>query len=172
LPLSEETPARLKKRLEAFLAAFLADAKPGLVFESGRLVLANEAARGLLGTAVADEFLERLETSLMRGSLEPDLTLQTQSGIYVPALQPTRSLARHPTVICFLFKQRGLTAAFESLSERELRVLMLLVKGFTNGQIAKELGISVETVRTHISHALGKTGLRTRAGLVGRALGR
>lgn len=172
MPFSEGTPARLKERLETFLAAFLSDPKPGLVFEYGRLVLANDAARELLGTAVTDEFLGRLKTSLNRGSLEPELTLRTRSGIYVPALQPARTPGGHPTVICFLFKQRGLTAAFESLSERELRVLMLLVKGFTNGQIAKELGISIETVRTHISHALGKTGLRTRAGLVGRALGR
>jgi len=45
------------------------------------------------------------------------------------------------------------------------------VKGLTNGQIAVELGISVETVRKHVSRAFEKTGAKTRAGLVGRALG-
>ena len=49
---------------------------------------------------------------------------------------------------------------------------MLLVKGLTNAEIAGELGISVETVRKHVSKALEKTETKTRAGLVGRALGR
>jgi DNA-binding CsgD family transcriptional regulator len=37
---------------------------------------------------------------------------------------------------------------------------------------AKELGISIETVRMHISHALKKTKTKTRTGLVARGLGR
>jgi len=63
-------------------------------------------------------------------------------------------------------------AAYESLSARELDVLRLLVKGLTNAEIARTLGISIETVRKHVSNALEKTGTKTRAGLVGRALGR
>ena len=46
------------------------------------------------------------------------------------------------------------------------------MKGLTNGQIAGKLGISIETVRKHVSNALEKTGTKTRAGLVGRALKR
>lgn len=74
--------------------------------------------------------------------------------------------------ICFLIKQRSVDPAFEPLSERELGVVRLLVKGLTNRQIADELCISIRTVRKHVSHALEKTGAKTRAGLVGRALGR
>jgi DNA-binding CsgD family transcriptional regulator len=55
---------------------------------------------------------------------------------------------------------------------RRLEVVRLLVKGFTNQQIADGLGISIETVRKHVSKALEKTGTKTRAGLVARALGR
>lgn len=72
-------------------------------------------------------------------------------------------------------KRYGLAAgdsALECLTEREVVVLKLLVKGFKNAEIARQLGISVETVRTHISHALRKTGLKTRAGLVGWAFRR
>jgi DNA-binding NarL/FixJ family response regulator len=152
--------------------AFLADPTPGLIFEYGRLVLANNAARGLLGIAAADEFLKRLKTSLNRGSLEPDLRLQTKSGVYAPVLQPARTRGGHPTVICFLIRQRKVDPAFESLTERELGVVMLLVKGLTNAEIADELGISVETARKHVSNALEKTETKTRAGLVGRALAR
>ena len=107
-----------------------------------------------------------------RGGLEPGLRLQTESGVYAPVLQPPRIRRGHPTVICFLIKQRRVDPAFESLSERELGVLRLLVKGLTNQLIADALRISIETVRTHVSHALEKTGTKTRAGLVGRALGR
>jgi DNA-binding CsgD family transcriptional regulator len=164
----------LKERLETFAAAFLSDPRPGLVFEYDRLVFANDAARGLLGAApavAADEFLARLKASLNRGRLEPGLRLQTRSGVYAPVLQPPRIRRGLSTVICFLIKQRSVDTAFESLTDRERGVVMLLVKGLTNGEIGCELGISVETVRKHVSSALEKTGTRTRAGLVARALG-
>ncbi len=51
------------------------------------------------------------------------------------------------------------------LSTSELRVLDLVAKGRTNPQIADELFISVNTVKTHIQHIgqrLGTTG-RTQA---------
>lgn len=172
---SDGEPALIKERLETFAAAFLADPTPALVFEYGRLVLANDSARNLLGTiatAATDEFLECLKASFNRGRLEPDLRLQTSSGIYAAVLQPARTRGGHPTVICFLIKQRRVDPAFESLTERELGVVMLLVKGLTNAEIAGELGISVETVRKHVSNALEKTETKTRAGLVGRALAR
>lgn len=172
---SDGVPALIKERLETFAAAFLADPTPGLVFEYARLVLANDAARGLLGAAPAaatDEFLARLKASLNRGSLEPGLMLQTQSGVYAPVLQPPRTRRRHSTVICFLVDERAVDPALKSLSERQRSVVQLLAKGLSNRQIADELRISIETVRTHVAHALERTGTKTRAGLVGRALGR
>lgn len=169
---SDGAPALIKERLESLAAAFLADPTPGLIFEYGRLVLANDAARRLLGIAAADEFLGRLKTSLNRGGLEPEISLQTRHGVYLPALQPARTRGRNPTVVCFLIRQRRADPALESLTERELGVVMLLVKGLKNSEIAGELGISIETVRKHVSKALEKTETRTRAGLVGRALGR
>lgn len=169
---SDCAPALKTERLETFAAAFLADPTPGLVFENGRLVLANDAARTLLRIAAADEFLERLKASLDRGSLEPGLRLQARSGVYAPMLQPAGILGRHAMVVCFLVRRRRPDPAFESLSARERGVVTLLVKGLTNAEIAGELGISVETVRKHIANALEKTGAKTRAGLVGRALGR
>lgn len=169
---SDCVPALRTERLESLAAAFLADPTPGLIFEYGRLVLANDAARKLLGIAAANEFLARLQTSLDRGSLEPGLRLQTKSGVFAPALQPARTRGGNPTVICFLIRQRRVDPAFESLSARERSVVTLLVKGLTNAEIAGELGISVETARKHVSNALEKTETKTRAGLVGRALGR
>lgn len=173
LHVSNGAPAQVKERLETFAAAFLSDPRPGLVFEYDRLVLANDAARGLLGStpsAATDEFLARLKASLNRGSLEPSLRFETQSGVYAPVLQPPKTRRGHATVICFLVNQCTVDPAFACLSERQRCVVRLLAKGLSNRQIADELGISTETVRTHVAHALERTGAKTRAGLVGRVL--
>ncbi|HEX6902981.1 MAG TPA: response regulator transcription factor [Thermoanaerobaculia bacterium] len=52
--------------------------------------------------------------------------------------------------------------AAEALTSREQDVLTLLVRGWSNSDIARELGISVITVRTHVSHVLGKLGVSNR----------
>jgi HD-GYP domain-containing protein (c-di-GMP phosphodiesterase class II) len=51
------------------------------------------------------------------------------------------------------------------LTERELQVLRLLVRGLSNKQIGRELDISPRTVQHHSIHIVGKTGVRSRAGV-------
>jgi DNA-binding NarL/FixJ family response regulator len=51
---------------------------------------------------------------------------------------------------------------FETLTERELEVLKLIAKGYSNEEIAKELFVSMATVKTHITHILMKLDLRDR----------
>lgn len=46
-------------------------------------------------------------------------------------------------------RQRRLRAMLATLSERELQVLMLVVRGWMNKQIAAELGIHERTVKLH-----------------------
>ena len=50
----------------------------------------------------------------------------------------------------------------ETLTERELEVLKLIAKGLSNEEIAKELFVSMATVKTHITHILMKLDLRDR----------
>ena len=49
------------------------------------------------------------------------------------------------------------------LTERELEVLLVLVRGESNQAIADDLGISPRTVGHHIQHVYDKVGVRTRA---------
>ena len=48
------------------------------------------------------------------------------------------------------------------LSERELEVLRLMAKGWSNKRIAKELSITERTVRFHVGNVLGKLGVSSR----------
>jgi NarL family two-component system response regulator LiaR len=50
----------------------------------------------------------------------------------------------------------------ETLTEREVEVLRLVARGWSNQNIADELMISEATVRTHVSHVLAKLDLTSR----------
>ncbi|QOR72436.1 response regulator transcription factor [Ruania alkalisoli] len=52
------------------------------------------------------------------------------------------------------------------LTDRELEVLALVAEGFTNAEIAARLVLGVETVRTHVSHLIGKLSARDRTNAV------
>ena len=59
------------------------------------------------------------------------------------------------------------------LTERELDVLRELTGGYSNQEIAERLGISINTVRTHITSMVNKTGYESRFDLAlnAKALG-
>jgi PAS domain S-box-containing protein len=57
------------------------------------------------------------------------------------------------------------------LTEREREIVRLMALGSTGPEIADELRISHDTVRTHARNAMTKVGARSRAHLVAKALG-
>jgi DNA-binding NarL/FixJ family response regulator len=61
----------------------------------------------------------------------------------------------------------------EPLSERELEVLAWIARGYSNREIASQLFIAEGTVKNHVTHILGKLGVRdrTQAALKARELG-
>ncbi len=50
-----------------------------------------------------------------------------------------------------------------SLTQRELEILLVLVRGKSNQEIADDLRISVKTVGNHVQHVYEKAGVRSRA---------
>ncbi len=50
------------------------------------------------------------------------------------------------------------------LTEREVDVLRLAARGYTNRAVATRLGISAKTVGHHLEHIYAKAGVTTRAG--------
>lgn len=59
-------------------------------------------------------------------------------------------------------RNKSMPLPHESLSERELEVLILLGEAKTNQEIADQLFIGIKTVKTHVSNILQKLGLEDR----------
>ena len=87
------------------------------------------------------------------GGGQPPMTRGGLGGIVPPRVTPTRRLTQ--------------------LSQSEIRVLRYLPTNLSAPEIASELSVSVNTVRTHIRHVCGKLGAhgRTEAVTQARALG-
>ena len=77
----------------------------------------------------------------------------------------------HPTMTRILFSEPARTVTpdrfeVETLTLREIEVLQLLAKGYTNRQIAEQLCLSPRTVEGHRSNLSAKLGLHSRVELV------
>ncbi len=101
----------------------------------------------LLKTAEAEKLIEAVQV-LGRGDalLMPEVT--------------RRVLTRYAAA------PAAVTVVPQVLTERELDTLRCLARGLTNAEIAAELYVSTETVKTHVSNILSKLGLRDRVAAV------
>jgi NarL family two-component system response regulator LiaR len=78
-----------------------------------------------------------------------------------------------PEAAARLMQEMRVTDTPETLSEREMDVLQLLVVGKTNKGIANSLQIGEKTVKTHMSNIIAKLGVqsRTQAALIAVQMG-
>jgi len=86
-----------------------------------------------------------------------------EGGVYFEAALASRALAKQMTA----GKSESGTA---ELSDREKEVLVLLAWGYSNKEIAAQLGLSVKTVETYKVRIGEKLGLRSRTQMVQYAL--
>ncbi len=65
--------------------------------------------------------------------------------------------------------ERSTKIITDTLSPREIAILDLIGRGRSNKEISRQLGISPETVKTHVKNMFSKLGVGTRAQAVSRA---
>ena len=122
----------------------LKDATAERLFEAVRVVAAGEA---LLAPGVTRRLISEFARLRPGGSIKekPSLTPPPATGV------TTRAAAG-------AVPGQGLAA----LTPRETEVLLLIARGLSNPEIAAELVVTDETVKTHVSRILTKLGLRDR----------
>ena len=110
-------------------------------------VIRAGASGYIIKRAVEDELIHAIRV-VARGDMyvHPSLT----RALFNPTTAPTESKV----------------SEVETLTSREIEVLRLLAKGYTNRQIAEQLGISPRTAEGHRANLSGKLGLRSRVELV------
>jgi HD-GYP domain-containing protein (c-di-GMP phosphodiesterase class II) len=112
--------------------------------------------------AVADAYRTKLESRPHRAALTPDAARRVvehdaaQGRLDGDVVRAVLDAAGHQR------PARGRTAG--GLTERELEVLRLLVRGLSNRQIGDALFVSPKTVDHHVQHIYDKLGVSTRVG--------
>ena len=89
-----------------------------------------------------------------------DAVRTVANGNALPAPERTRSLI---AAFAAAPADRPHAQFAETLTTREGEVLALIARGMSNAEIADSLGLSIETIRTHVKHVYMKTGARDRA---------
>ena len=91
--------------------------------------------------------------------------LMTRPGSSLPAV-PGANETAEMRAETDLAQRCGSLAQQKGLSPRETDVLLLLARGYGSTHIANELGISENTVRTHVRHIYEKLGVGGREALI------
>jgi DNA-binding CsgD family transcriptional regulator len=143
----------------------------GALEERGRLTPATAAMRTSL---TVDEASKMLDTLASKGHLE----LRMEEGVmaYAPSEPGGKGLPGEGSASSTgaedgeapgrLVAQEQLE---DPLSERELEVLSILASGKTNSEAARDLFVSVGTVKSHTGNIYRKLGARNRADALNRA---
>ncbi|XWN52795.1 helix-turn-helix transcriptional regulator [Anoxybacillus flavithermus] len=66
------------------------------------------------------------------------------------------------------YSEQQLAQEVEQLSERERQIFFLLLKGYSNQEIADELVLSKHTIKNHINHVFQKMDVKRRSQLIAK----
>ena len=112
--------------------------------------------------AIADAVVFKSSLGTGNGDFIQALETLAEGGVYFP--EEIRRLASADA------PSPDLPPLVEELTERELEVVAAVARGLKNNAIANTLGITLETVKTHVVNAMGKLGARDRTQLAVMAL--
>ena len=159
--------------LERLLQAAEEDARMGSAIEILALQALAHHAQGDIPRALAS-----LERALTLAEPEGYVRIFVDEGPPMAAL--LREAAKHGTAPNYVSQLRGVFGKaegttpvtqlfFEPLSKRELEVLGLLGTELSGPEIARELMVSLTTIRTHTQNIYSKLGVNNRRAAVRRA---
>ncbi|GHO50623.1 LuxR C-terminal-related transcriptional regulator [Ktedonospora formicarum] len=164
--------SRLLERLRA-------DAEAKARMDSVLEILVLQALAFSAASAHRRHALPALERALLLGEQEGYIRLFVDEGEPMAALlRQAYTLGIAPDYIVNLlsaFDEQPKSSPLrtfplvEPLTERELTVFRLLVTGLSNAEIARDLIITVGTVKRHLNSIYGKLGVQSRAQAIARA---
>jgi two-component system response regulator NreC len=111
-------------------------------------VLKAGASGYVLKHAAVDELLDAIQTVAKGGS-------------YIDPATQELILNSHLDNVVYKGEAQG-----KPLTDREVQIMSLVANGYTNKEIANDLGISVKTVETHKANSMHKLDLKSRAEIV------
>lgn len=132
-------------------------------------LLEEDPKRGVLiytGIGDQEEIEEALDCGARGFALKAGSTAELTAAIRAVAEGGTYMDSR----LGSLLLSRPTTERVRELSEREREILDLLARGLTGVQVAKQLFLSPDTVRTHVRNAMSKLEARTRVHAIVLAL--
>jgi DNA-binding NarL/FixJ family response regulator len=99
-------------------------------------------------------------TGYLLKNCSPEKLYDAVKEIYSGGSPMSPQIAR--LVVSSFNQKQKITAEFESLTEREKEILQLLAKGFQYKEMASQLFLSVETIRTYVRNIYEKLQVHTR----------
>jgi PAS domain S-box-containing protein len=137
--------------------------------EAGSVVLANAMQRGELGPWEVERRYLRKDGSVIWTQVNASLVFGA-NGEPIYSIAQFQDISERKRAELLAAKAWRRQADAGPLTPREREVLALLAEGMTSSEAATHLGLSTETVETHVRRALRKLGARSRTHAVALAL--